>query len=95
VAIVELDLPGGRRRSWKDCPVNVVPAWAHRYLRAFGPYRAHGLLYYPGALAEQPARYVRAMEIIGDEVSRIEDADRERKQRLARTTAGAAWAARH
>lgn len=92
---MSFDLPGGQRRDLYDCPVNLVPAKLERYLRHFPAWRAHGTLYAPGAYCAQPARHMRALGIIGDEVGRIEEADRQRDKARSSTTAGAAWARRH
>ena len=67
---------GGERVLFDDCPVNLISAGAYSMLRAYGHW-SDGRLWYPGALCEQPAQYVRSMEIIGNELAAIRRRERD------------------
>ncbi len=80
-------MPNGSRREFWDCPVNVVPPRLHSYLKMYGHHRA-GHPFYGPTPALWPARYMRAMEIVGHEVGRIEKERRESNAAMRQTAAG-------
>jgi len=82
-----LTMPGGDRRSFYDCPVNLVPPRVTEHLREFVHYRS-GRYWHGGPVGSWPWRHLRAMEILGDEVARIEADEAQREAAKRRTAAG-------
>lgn len=82
-----LTLPGGERREFFDCPVNIVPARVTEHLREYVHFAA-GRYWHEGPVGRWPWRHLRAMEILGDEVARIEADERQHEAARRRTAAG-------
>ncbi len=80
-------MPNGDRREFFDCPVNEVPPNLAGFLRMFGHHRA-GHPFYGPTPALWPNRYLRAMEVLGHEVSMADDARRESDRAMRSTAAG-------
>lgn len=82
-----LKTPDGGQHDFWDCPVNVLSDEHHGLLRQYVHHRA-GHPWHGPAAGAWPWRYLRAMEVVGDEVSQLEEAERERDRRFANTRAG-------
>lgn len=79
-----MGLPSGERHELFDCPVNLLEERHWELLRQWAQYHA-GRLWYPGTAGEQPARYLRSMEVLEDEVGRIQAEQRQREQTAPKT----------
>ncbi len=83
----EVAMPDGSRREFWDCPVNEIPPRLTTYLRMYAHHRA-GHPFYGPTPAKWPMRYLRAMEVIGSEVTSLEAAKRETDSMMRKTAAG-------
>lgn len=61
----------GRKEEIKTCPANVADLGLAPFLSLYGAWES-GFLWTNGGMAQQPAIYVQAMQIIAAEVQRIE-----------------------
>jgi hypothetical protein len=77
-------LPSGERHELFDCPVNLLRERHWELLRQWSQYHV-GRLWYPGTVGEQPSRYLRSMEVLEDEVGRIQAEQRKREQTSPQT----------
>ena len=65
-------IPGREPVPLRGCPVDQVTPARGAYLRQVGHYRAERL-WYAGSVGQQPAKYLRAMEILTAEIGRREE----------------------
>lgn len=61
------------------CPLARVESWAVQLLELF-PHYQQGFLYAEGGVTDQPYLYVWAMNVIGSEISKIEQEHAERER---------------
>jgi hypothetical protein len=70
--------------TFQRCPIKVVTLQSYAYIRAYN-WMQMGFLPNPGGWTEQPAKFIRVMDVIGTEISKDQKEEREKIKRMHRS----------
>jgi len=72
----------GKMERFETCPEAMVGEMARAYLQPY-TYYVKDKLWYPGSPSEQPAKYLRSMEIIASQFAEVQRIETEKQRQQA------------